>query len=71
LGELKDTKRSLAYKEEEMQQLVLRMQSLEDTQERQNQERRWEPRRVTRHYMHYGSQEEEEDRRVQNYEARH
>ena len=54
-----------------MQQLVLRMQSLEDTQERQNQERRWEPRRVTRHYMHYGSQEEEEDRRVQNYEARH
>jgi len=35
LGELQDTKRSLAHKEEEMRQLVERMQRLEDAQERQ------------------------------------
>ena len=36
LVELEDTKRSLVQKEEEMQQLVERMQRLEDTQKRQN-----------------------------------
>jgi len=46
------------------------MQRLGDTQERQARERRCVPRRATRHYMHYGSQEEEEDWRVQNFEAR-
>jgi len=38
-----------------------RMQRLEDTKAKQNHERRWEPKRDKRHYMHYGSQEEEED----------
>jgi len=71
LGELEDTKRSLTCKEEEIRQLVERMQRLEDTQERQARERRREPRRTTRHYMRYGSKKEEEEWRVQNYEARH
>jgi len=44
-----------------MRQFVERMQRLEDTQERQNRERRWEPRRATRYNMHYGSQDEEEE----------
>ena len=52
-----------------MRQMVERMQRLEDTQQRQASERRCEPRRATRHYMHYGSQEEE-DWRVQNLEVR-
>ena len=42
LGELADAKRSLAHKEEEMRQLVERMQRLEDTQERLARERRRE-----------------------------
>ena len=50
--------------------MVERIQRLEDTQERQARKRRWEPRRATRHYMHYGSQKEEEDWRVQNFEAK-
>jgi len=39
LGELEDTKRSLTHKEEEMWQLIERMQSLEDTRERDNLEK--------------------------------
>jgi len=39
LGELEDAKRSLAHKEEEMRQLVERMQRLEDAQERKTRER--------------------------------
>jgi len=39
LGELEDTKRSLTHKEEEMRQLIKRIQRLEDTQARQNRER--------------------------------
>jgi len=46
------------------------MQRLEDAQERQARERRWEPRRATRHHMHYGCKEEEQDWRVHNYEER-
>jgi len=70
LGELEDAKRRLAHKEEEMRQLVERMQRLEDAKERQARERRWEPRRATRHHMHYGSQEQ--DWRVHNFgERRH
>ena len=44
LGELANTKRILAKKEEKMRQLVERLQRLEATQERQTRERRWEPR---------------------------
>jgi len=38
LGELEDANRSLTHKEEEMRQLVERMQRLEDAQERQARE---------------------------------
>ena len=47
-----------------MRKLVERKQRLEDAQERQARKRKLEPIRATRHYMHYGSQEEEEDWRV-------
>ena len=70
LGELADTKRTFAPKEEEMRQLVERLQILEEAQERQTRERRWEPRRVNRSYTHYGSQEEDQDWRVHNFEER-
>ena len=60
LVELEEAKRSLVQKEEEMRQLVEMMQCLEDTHERQVRERRCEPRRATRHYIQYGSQEEED-----------
>jgi len=70
MGELVDAKRSLAHKEKEMRQLEERMQRLEETQERQARERRWEPIRVTRNDMHYGSQKEEQDWRVHNFEER-
>jgi len=49
LGELVDAKRSLAHKEEEMRQLVERMQRPEDTSEKLPRERRREPRRTTRY----------------------
>ena len=35
-----------------------RLKRLEEDQERQTRERRWEPRRATRSYTHYGIQEE-------------
>jgi len=53
-GEFEETKRSLAHKEVEMWQLVETMQRLEDTEERKNRKRRWEPKRATRNYMYYG-----------------
>jgi len=46
--ELEEAKRSLVHKEEDMRQLGERMKRLEDTQERQVRERRWEPRRTIR-----------------------
>jgi len=61
LEEFEDAKRSLAHKEDKMQQLVERMQRIEDAQEIQVRERRWEPRRTTRNYLHYGSKKEEHD----------
>jgi len=66
LGELEDANRSLASKEEEMRKLVKRKQRLEEAQERQVRERRWE----TRNYMHHGRQKEEQDWRVHNFEER-
>jgi len=70
LGKLADTKWTLAQKEEEMRQLVERLQILEEAQERQTRERRWEPRRVNRSYTHYGSQEEDQDWIMHNFEER-
>jgi len=59
LGELAETRRTLAQKEEEIRQLVERLQRLEVAQERQHRGRRWEQRRSFRSYTHYGSQEED------------
>jgi len=42
LVELEETKRILVQMEKKMRQLVERMIRLEDTQEMQNRERRWE-----------------------------
>jgi len=70
LGELANTKKTLAQKEEQMRQLVERLQRLEATQERQTRERRWESRKAFRSYTHYGSQEEDQDWRVHNFEER-
>jgi len=64
LLELEETKRSLMQNEEDTRQLVARMKRLKDTQERENKEQKWEPRRAIEHYMKYASQEEEEDWRV-------
>jgi len=55
--ELEENKRSLVQREEDMRQTMERLQMLEDSQERQNRQRRWDPRRATRYQRHYGSQE--------------
>jgi len=62
--ELAEAQRSLAQKDEELRQLVERMQRLEANQEIMARERRQEPRRHTRYHMHYGIDEEDEDWRV-------
>ena len=64
MGELAKAKKSLAEKDEEMRQLVERIQRLEAAQERQPRGRRWEQRRASRSYTHYGSQEEDQDLRM-------
>ena len=69
LGELEDARRSLSHKADKMRQLVEIMQRLEEAQERQSQERRWELPRTTRHSMHYRSQEH--DWRVHNFDKWH
>jgi len=55
LGELAEAKRSLAQKDEEMRHLVEMLQRLETAQTRQPRGRRWEKRRASRSYSHYGS----------------
>ena len=47
--ELEETMRDLTKKEESMRHMVERLQRLEDSQERQNHGRRWEPRRARYH----------------------
>jgi len=70
MGELAAAKRSLAQKEEEMRQLEERLQRLETAQERQPRRRRWEERRASRSYNHFGSQKEDEDWRIHQYDER-
>jgi len=70
LGELVAAKRSLAQKEEEMRQLEERLQRLETAQERQPRGRRWEQRRASKTYNNFGSQEEDEDWRIHQYDER-
>jgi len=68
MGELATTKRSLTQKEEEMRQLEERLQRLETAQVRQP--RRWEHMRVSRSYNQYGSHEEDEDWRMNQFDER-
>jgi len=47
--------------------MIEKIQRLADSQDRQEQGRKWGPRRTTRYQMHYGCQEEEEENwRIQN-----
>jgi len=69
LGELVEVKKRMVHKDEEISQLVKRLQRLEEAQARQTQERRWESPRITRNSMHYGSQEH--DWRVHNFDKWH
>jgi len=72
MGELAATKRALTQKEEDMRQLEERLQRLETKQTRQPRGRRWDQRRISRSYSHYGSQEEEQEWRMHQYgERRH
>jgi len=56
LGELAEAKRSFTQKDEKMRHLVETLQRLEEVQERQPKGRRWDQRRASRSYSHYGSQ---------------
>jgi len=68
MGELAATRRSLAQKEEEMRQMEERLQRLELAHVRQP--RRWKHRRATRSFPQYGSHEENEDWRLNQFEER-
>jgi len=70
MGELAATKRALAKEEEDMQKLEERLRRLEMAQDRQPRGRRWEPRRTSRIYTHYGSQKEEKEWRMHQYDER-
>ena len=70
LGELAETKRTLTQKEEEMRQLIEMLQRLEAIQERRPRGRRWEQRRASRSYTHYGSQKEDQEWRVHHFKER-
>jgi len=68
MRELVAAKRSLTQKEEEMRQLEGGLQRLETAQVRQP--RRWEHRRSTRSFTQYGSHEEDEDWRMNQFDER-
>ena len=59
---------NFSEKEEEMRQLLERLQILEEAQGRPTRKRRCEQRKSSRSYTHYGSQEEDQDWRVHNFE---
>jgi len=68
MSELTVARRSLAQKDEEMRQMEERLQRLESAHVRQP--RRWEHKRDTRSFTQYGSHEEEEDWRLNQFEER-
>jgi len=70
MGELVTAKRSLDQKDEEMRQMEERLQRLESVHDRPSRGRRWNQRRELRSYHQYGSQEEEEEWRLNNVEER-
>ena len=70
LGELATTKRSLTQKDEEMRQMEERLHELESAHDRPLRGRRGNQRRDSRSYHQYGSQKEEEEWRLNNFEER-
>jgi len=70
MGELAMAKRFFAQKDEEMRQMEERLQKLESAHDRPSRGRRWNQRRDSRSYHQYGSQEEEEEWRLNNFEER-
>ena len=68
MGELAVARRSQAQKEEKMRQIEERLQRLETAQVRQP--RRWEHRRATRSFTQYGSREEDEEWRLNQFDER-
>jgi len=70
MGELVAAKRSLAQKDEEMRQMEERLQRFESAHDRPSRGRRWNQRCESRSYHQYGSQEEEEECRLNNFEER-
>ena len=70
MGELVAAKRSLAQKDEEMRQIEERLQRHESSHDRPSRGKRWNQRRESRSYHQYGSQEEEEEWRLNNFEER-
>jgi len=70
MGELAPTKRSLTQKDGKMIQMEERLQRLESAYDRPQRGRRWNPRRESRSYQHYDSQEEEDEWRVHHFDDR-
>jgi len=70
MGELATAKRSLPQKDEEMRQMEERLQRLESVHDRPSRGKRWNQRHESRSYHQYGSQEEEEEWILNNFEER-
>jgi len=70
MGEFTAAKRSLAQKDEEMRQMEERLQRLESAHDKPSRGRRWNQGRESRSYHQYGSQKEEEEWRLNNFEER-
>ena len=69
IGELKEAKKTIAQKEEEMRQLEEKLQRLEMCHERSPRQRRHHHRYESRSYHKYGGYDEETEwRRHQHYE---
>jgi len=70
MGELKEAKRTIAQREEEMRQMEERLQRLELTHERPHHGRRHHQRHESRSSQSYGGHGEEAEWRMHNFEDR-
>jgi len=70
MGELAATKRSITQKDKEMRLMEERLQRLEAVYDRPQRGRRYNPRRKSRSYQNYGSQEEEDEWRMHHFNDR-
>jgi len=70
IGELKEAKRTIAEKEEEMRQLEERLKRLEMMNERHQRQRRHHHRYESRSSQNYGGYHEETEWRRKQYEDR-